>query len=381
MSGEDAKPLKSRLIWKLLLVHVVVIGCVMVIMWWSIDTLAAGYFVTLMERYHISPGPAHAMFVDAVHRYLLWSCLAAVSLAVVLSYLLMRRVLSPLTRMTHIAREIAAGDFNGRVPASSTDEVGQLAAAFNKMAQGLEQMETLRRNLMIDVAHELRTPLTNLRGYLEALQDEVLPPSPDTLAMLHNETLRLVDLVEDVLALARADAARDTLRREPVALAERFTAVQSAFAVRLKEKRIRFSLDIAADLPCVEADGRHIDRVFRSLMDNAVRYTPDHGDLVVRMAARSRHVRVALSNTNDDLTPDALPYLFERFYRGEKSRSRAHGGAGIGLSIVKELVAAHGGSVGAEIDDGRVTIWFELPLTGADSGRQPVPAKTAVPPA
>jgi signal transduction histidine kinase len=352
---------KSRIIWKLLLINMVVIAFVMVIVWFSINTLAAGYFMTLMERYHISPEPAHAMFVDAVHRYLLWACLAAAALAAVLSFLMMRRVLSPLTRMTDIARRIAGGDFEGRVPETSADEVGQLAGAFNRMAESLAKLEGLRRSLMIDVAHELRTPLTNMRGYLEALKDGVLPPTPETVVMLHDETLRLADLVEDVLRLARADAAKETLKRRKVNISELVNRTQNAFVARLSEKRIEVRQRFTENLPPVSADPDRIDRVLRSLMDNAVRYSPEGGVLTIAISSNPSGVRATFSNTGN-VRPEDLPFLFERFFRGERSRSRDHGGAGIGLSIVKELVEAHGGSVGADLDGDTVSIWFELPL-------------------
>jgi signal transduction histidine kinase len=352
---------KSRIIWKLLLINMVVIAFVMVIVWFSINTLAAGYFMTLMERYHISPEPAHAMFVDAVHRYLLWACLAAAALAALLSFLMMRRVLSPLIRMTDITRRIAEGDFEGRVPETSGDEVGQLAGAFNRMAESLAKLEGLRRSLMIDVAHELRTPLTNMRGYLEALKDGVLPPTPETVVMLHDETLRLADLVEDVLRLARADAARETLKRRKVDISELVNRTQNAFAARLSEKRIEVRQRFTENLPPVSADPDRIDRVLRSLMDNAVRYSPEGGVLTIATSSNPSGVRATFSNTGN-VRPEDLPFLFERFFRGERSRSRDHGGAGIGLSIVKELVEAHGGSVGADLDGDTVSIWFELPL-------------------
>jgi signal transduction histidine kinase len=144
---------------------------------------------------------------------LIWASLAAVILAAVLSFVMMRKVLGPLTRMTATTRQIAAGNFSVRVPAGTEDEVGQLARAFNRMAESLEKIENLRRNLMIDVAHELRTPLTNIRGYLEALDDGVLPPAKETFSLLLDETLRLIQLAEDVLDLARADAACRPARR------------------------------------------------------------------------------------------------------------------------------------------------------------------------
>ena len=356
--------MKSPLILKLLLINLVVIAFVMVIVWLSIDTLAAGYFVTLMERYHVSPEPAHDMFVDAVHRYLLWACLAAAVLAALLSFLMMRRVLAPLTRMSAISRRIAEGDFEGRVPETSSDEIGRLAGAFNRMAESLAKLEGLRRSLMIDVAHELRTPLTNMRGYLEALKDGVLPPSPETFTMLHDETLRLADLVEDVLRLARADAAREHLRRSPEDMAAMVKEAQAAFAARLSEKGIEVHWRIPDGLPPVHVDSDRIARVLRSMMDNAVRYSPEGKPVEIRIGRSDGRLQVAFVNTGQVRRED-LPFLFERFFRGERSRSRDHGGAGIGLSIVKELVEAHGGSVGADLEGDRIRVWFELPIAGS----------------
>ncbi|MGD8970815.1 MAG: ATP-binding protein [Desulfobacterales bacterium] len=354
--------MKRHLILKLLAVNLAVIGFVIVIVWLSIDTLAAGYFVTLMEKYHISPGPAHDMFIGAVHRYLLWACLAAVILAVVLSFVMMRRILAPLTRMTVVTREIAAGNFAERVSVGTQDEVGQLAQAFNRMASSLEKIENLRRTLMIDVAHELRTPLTNIRGYLEALTDGVLPPSAPTFTLLQDETMRLVQLVEDVLQLARADAALGSLNVEPIDLREAIDTAIETFLPAFNRKSVVVKRDIPNGPVTVPADRSRIARILRNLIDNAARYTPQNGTVDIRIELGAEQVRVDFSNDGNELTAGDLPYLFERFFRGEKSRSRQHGGAGIGLAIVKELVEAHGGMVGAELTDGRVRIWFALPL-------------------
>ena len=275
--------MKRFLILKLLAINLVVIGFVMILVWIAIDTLAAGYFVTLMEKYNISPEPAHAMFVDAVHRYLLWASLAAVILSIILSYLMMRRVLAPLTQMNDITREIAAGNFALRVPAVTEDEVGQLAQAFNRMSQSLEKIEKLRRSLMIDVAHELRTPLTNIRGYLEALNDGVLPPSSKTFSMLQNETLRIVQLVEDVLQLAKADAAHDNLSIESVDVGKMLREIGHAYAKTFRERSIHVHMDIPSEPVVVSADRNRLVRVFRNLADNAARYTPREGDVLVRI--------------------------------------------------------------------------------------------------
>jgi len=352
----------NRLIFKLLAVNLVVIGFVMALVWLSIDTLAAGYFVTLMEKYHISPEPAHDMFVSAIHRYLVWACLAAVILAVLLSFIMMRRILAPLGRMTRITREIAAGDFTARVPPGPKDEVGQLARAFNRMAAGLNKLESLRRTLMIDVAHELRTPLTNIRGYLEALNDDVVPPSPETFKLLQNETMRLAQLVEDVLQLARADAVHGHLSRAAVDMPTLINQALLPFFGRFKEKGIDVRVNAPLEGFSVPADRDRIMRVLRNFTDNAARYTPEHGVLEISLIHTDDEVRIAYTNSVTEVVPEDLPYLFERFYRGEKSRSREHGGAGIGLAIVKELVQAHGGQVGAELHGKHIEIWFSLPL-------------------
>jgi two-component system, OmpR family, sensor histidine kinase BaeS len=358
-SGDAA--LNRHLILKLLAINLAVIVFVMIVVWVSVDMLAAGYFATLMEKYNISPEPAHNMFVHAVHRYLIWASLAALILAVALSFVMMRKVLAPLTRMTSTTRDIAAGNFSVRVPVDSADEVGQLARAFNCMAESLEKIENLRRTLMIDVAHELRTPLTNVRGYLEALNDGVLQPSRETISLLLDETLRLVMLTEDVLQLARADAARGKLTLEEVDFVKEVTAALDAFSGALAAKSVDARVHAPLRPVTAPADRRRISRVLRNLSDNAARYTPAGGRLEVRIEQRSDRVRVGYTNNGGELTQADLPYIFERFYRGEKSRSRQHGGAGIGLAIVKELVAAHGGEVGAQLTAGGVEIWFELP--------------------
>lgn len=309
--------MKRHLILKLLAVNLVVIGFVMVVVWLSIDTLAAGYFVTIMEKYNISPKPAHAMFISAVHRYLIWASLAAVLLAVVLSFVMMRRVLAPLIRMTVITRHIAAGDFSARVPAVTEDEVGQLASAFNRMAESLEKIEDLRRTLMIDVAHELRTPLTNIRGYLEALNDEVLPPSTETFSMLHDETLRLVQLSEDVLQLAKADAARGDLRTESTDIRELIDGALKTFSRKFAQKSVKVNIHAPEGPVMATVDRDRIVRVLRNLTDNAARYTPENGELEIRIEVEAGQVQIGYTNSAAELTPTDLPYLFERFYRGE----------------------------------------------------------------
>jgi len=353
--------MKQHLIFKLLAINLVVIGFVMGVVWISIDTLAAGYFVTLMKQYHISPKPAHSMFVGSVHRYLIWTSLGAVAIAIVLSYALTRRALAPLLRMRDISKEIAEGNFSVTVPVKNEDEVGQLARSFNQMAKSLKEMENLRRSLVIDVAHELRTPLTNMRGYLEALCDEVLPPSEKTFKLLQNETLRLAGLVEDVLDLARADSATENLHLAATDIGKIITHAMETFSGRFAEKSISVSINIPEEGAIIMADAGKMTRVIRNLTDNAATYTPENGEVHIRVDAEKEKLSVYYTNDATEVQPNDLPYLFERFFRGEKSRSRRHGGAGIGLAIVKELINAHAGTVEAKLLNGKIQIGFTLP--------------------
>ena len=354
--------MKNRLLWKLLGINIIVIGFVIIIVWLAVDYLAAGYFMTLMEKYNISPTSSHQMFVSAVHRYLVWASLGALVLAVGFSFLLMRRTLHPLTQMTEITSKIASGDYSASVPVKSQDEVGQLALAFNRMAESLQQIEQLRKTMMIDVAHELRTPLTNIKGYLEALNDGVVSPSEETFQLLQEETFRLGQLVEDILRLAKADAAKASLRKVEIHLAHLITQMLESFRSQLEDKGLRVETHLADGEKSLWADPHLLSQVLQNLLQNAWQYTPSGGTLTVSTELKPQSIKVVLTNTGGEIAEEDLPFIFERFYRGEKSRSREHGGAGIGLAIVKELVEAHGGSVGAEMLNDSIQIWFELPI-------------------
>jgi signal transduction histidine kinase len=353
--------MKSRLLWKLLGINLVIIGIVILVLWFTIDYLAADYFMLLMKKYNISPTDTHQMFLHAVHRYLLWASIAALGLAVISGLLLMRRVLAPLAQMTEVTGKIASGDYTGRVRISSADEVGRLAMAFNRMADSLQRIEQLRKTMVIDVAHELRTPLTNMRGYLEALRDGVVTPSKETFKSLHEETLRLAKLVEDLLQLARAEAAGAIPRPENVNLRELLTQAVSLFEPKFVMKEIALTTDFSEARIEALADPEKLSQVLRNLLQNAWQYTPRGGKITISTESLPGKIKMIFSNTGEGIAPEDLPFIFERFYRGEKSRSREHGGAGIGLAIVKELIEAHGGQVGAESSPDATRVWFTLP--------------------
>lgn len=354
--------MKQGMLLKLLAINVPVVALVILVLWLVLDTLAADYFSVLMREYRINPIDAHRMFIHSVHRYLLWTSTGALILGALLSYLLTQMVLRPLYQMIKTTSLIARGDYSSRVRADSHDEIGELANAFNLMAASLERIEQLRRNMVSDVAHELRTPLTNIRGYLEALQDGVVVPTQETFHLLHEETLRLIYLVENLLQLARADASRLGLEIEDTNIEELTSRALKKFDPEFRQKNIRVTAELGEDLDPVPADRKKLSLVIENLLRNALQYTPENGSVLVRTEGIGKTVKFFVQNSGPGIEAKDLPFIFERFYRGEKSRSRDFGGTGIGLAIVKEILEAHGGKMGVESTPGKTLFWFSLPL-------------------
>ena len=353
--------MRDRLLWKLLAINIPVVAGIIVVLWLAIDYLAADYFAVLMNEYHISPDEAHGIFLDAIHRYLLWATLCALGLAGTLSFLLTRKVLRPLSQMMEVTKDLASGNYQTRVQVTSNDEIGRLGIAFNSMADSLKRIEQLRRTMVADAAHELRTPLTNIRGYLEALHDGVIPPSKETFGMLQSEILRLVKLSEDLLSLARADAAKLDLHPQKFSVHALVDEVLQLNQLRFQQKRITVKIQFDPAAGEVLADRDKVMQAVRNLADNAWQYTPSDGGVWVSTQRVPGAVRITFTNTGEGIPADELPHIFERFYRTDKSRSRERGGAGIGLSIVKELIEAHEGQVGAASAAGETRVWFTLP--------------------
>ncbi len=353
--------MKRHLLWKLLLNVVPAIMVAILVVWLAIDKLAATYFMRLMENYAIEPLDSHRMFIESVHRYLIWAALASLTLALLLSYLMTKRVLRPLLQMTRLSKDLAAGNFSSRVEVISTDEVGQLGRAFNQMADSLERLEALRKTMVSDLAHELRTPLTNLRGYFEALSDQVIAPAPATFQMLEQETLRLVQLVDDLQQLSKAESAKAFLQRRSFPLAELIEQLLPLFELRFQSRGVELKVELEPPNLELQADFDKLLQVLRNLLENALRYAAENGEVKISGSATPQFIELAVSNTGPGIEAQDLPFIFERFYRADRSRSREQGGAGIGLAIVKEIIAAHGGQVGAESARGLTRVWLRLP--------------------
>jgi len=274
---------------------------------------------------------------------------AALATAVSAGLLVSRRIVSPIRELARASHRIADGQYAERVTAIVQDELGELGASFNAMAAALEATEQRRTELIGDVAHELRTPLATLRGYLEGLMDGVVEPSDQTWARLHDETGRLQRLVDDLQELSRAEARQLPLHPSTLRTTELVRGALERLGSAYADKGVTLETEVQPGLPDVMADSDRAIQVLTNLLGNALRYTPAAGRVRVHVGPASRdEVAVSVSDTGVGIPPEHLPRVFERFYRVDKSRSRALGGSGIGLTIARALVEAMGGRIWAE---------------------------------
>jgi len=290
---------------------------------------------------------------EAVGRFLLWGGLLAVAVAALFTWLLSRRILAPVKVLTHSTRRLGKGDLSERVQVKDKGELGELAEAFNSMADSLERAEQLKRSMVADIAHELRTPLSNLRSYLEAVRDGVKKPDEETIRTLDEESALLARLVDDLQELSLADAGELKLvcRRENVVELVRRTV--TGLQPTVAAKGLSLAVNLPDGLPTVMVDAHRISEVLRNLLENAVAHTPSGGSISVEAGEEDGWVKVVITDTGEGIPHDDLPSIFERFYRVDRSRARATGGRGLGLTITKRLVEAHGGKIDASSELGK----------------------------
>lgn len=333
----------------------------------AVGVVALGVFVfgaALFERLMLEHGASveisRAMFEESVTRTFVAAVVIALAASALLATIMARRLAEPLREMGAAARRIADGDFAARVTRVGPEEIASLADSFNQMAERLADQERLRREFIANAAHELRTPLTNLQGYLEALRDGVVPPDRATFESLHEEADRLVRLSRSLDALAEGDLAAGPPELADVDLRAWIDAAVELVVPTLERRHVTVRVEAPVELRA-RANADHLAQVLANLLQNAARYTPEGGRVTVGAQARPGDVLVSVTNTGEGIPPADLPHVFERFYRVEKSRDRAGGGAGIGLAIVKRLVEVGGGHVGAESGGGITRFWFSVP--------------------
>ena len=333
---------------------------VAVILALGVFAFSAAAFERLMVEHGSTVTAAREMFDETVTRFFLGALIVATAASIALSIVLARRISRPLRDIGAAARRIALGDYSVRVDRGGPEEITSLADSFNQMAAEIGEQERIRQEFIANAAHELRTPLTNLQGYLEALRDEVIAPERATFVSLHEEVDRLVRLAQSLDNLAIGDLATSPPALVDLDLTAAIRSAVEFVRPSFERRSIAVALDVPTDLRA-RAQPDHLAQVLANLLQNAVRYTPVDGAVTVAAARRPADIVVSVTNTGQSIPTAELPRLFERFYRVEKSRDAALGGAGIGLAIVKRLVELGGGQVGAESAAGRTRFWFSLP--------------------
>lgn len=326
-----------------------------------VNNRLVGYLI-LEQPTRRTLAPTEQGFLDQLRQTLVLAGIAAIGLSIVLGLLISRTLTAPLAKLAQAARQFAARDWNTRVHVQGADEIAEVAREFNAMAEEIQRAETLRRNLMADIAHELRTPLTVLQGNLSAMLDGVYPLERAEIATLYDETRLLGRLVNDLRELALAEAGQLRLELQPTDISATIESMLASFAAVAEIQNIRLNVE-AKNLPRVQADADRLAQILRNLMANALQHTPQGGEVnLSATVTQDEKVRVSITDTGEGIAPNDLPYVFDRFYRGDKSRARASGGTGLGLAIAKAWVEAMGGKIGVVSEPGRgAQFWFTLP--------------------
>lgn len=317
-------------------------------------------------------GPLEHTFLASVHTSLIWVGMSILAAGLLASYILARSITVPLRNLSRAAEQIAQGNYEQNVPIETQDEVGYLAGIFNRMSETLRVNTKLRQQLLANIAHELKTPLAVIQGHLEGMVDGVIEPSKEQLGSLHEEAIHLNRLIKDLRDLSLAEVRQLALEKYPTDINPIVTRAVILLKPLADVKHIRITSILADCLPEVVVDSDRMSQVFYNLLVNAIRYSPEQGEIQVTTRlvtkGKDRWLQVAVADNGSGIAPEDMPYLFDHFYRGDKSRDRKSGGSGLGLAIVKQLVENHGGkvTVKSELGEGsvfQVLIPIETDLT------------------
>ncbi|NTW01225.1 MAG: HAMP domain-containing protein, partial [Oscillochloris sp.] len=314
------------------------------------------------------PGAALPMaaqrFLSQINLAIVQAGLVAGLIGIIFGLLIARGLSAPLGYLATAARRIAMGHLDQRVSVSGPVEVAEVGAAFNEMAAALESAEGQRRRIVADIAHELRTPLSVIQGNLQAILDDVYPLSKAEVATIYDSTISLHRLVDDLRELSLAESGQLQLQMGPLEVRPLLMRIAALFAEPAATRGMTLRVDTPTELPLVLADPERIGQVVTNFIANAVRCSIDGGQIVLAASAdpqRPGYVLIAVSDTGQGIAPEDLPHVFERFWRADRSRSRAQGGSGLGLAIAREIVQLHGGQIGVESELGRGSrFWFSL---------------------
>lgn len=338
------------------------------------DGEVIGYLL-LFFRVDAPLGEPEQRFLDGVEQALLASTASAVILILVIGALLNRGLNVPLQRLAAAARAVAAGDLDQRVEAGGSTEVAQVSQAFNEMTAALNEAETLRQNMVADVAHELRNPLSVLQGNLWAILNDAYPLEKAEISRLYDETRLLSRLVEDLRELALADAGQLQLNLHAIDVARVIRHTVGNLSLAAEAQEVNLTVQLPDDLALAQADPDRVAQVLRNLLVNAVRHTPPGGSVTVSASSKVKTLEIAIADTGEGIAQEDLPHVFERFWRADPARTRSGidgeerlvGGTGLGLAVAQSLVKAQGGGIWVESTPGAGTVFrFTLRLVQHD---------------
>jgi histidine kinase len=356
------KKIQRRLGYKFFISYLLVILIGIIVLVTATEYIVPGAFDRHMAAMTELMGPSASKmetdlynnFQNAVNEALLLSASAALLSAVIVSFFVSNQVVAPIQKIMVASQHIADGHYHERVqiPGSmrsdEMDELAQLALSFNQMTLKLEHAEDLRKQLVGDIAHELRTLLTTIKGSMEGLIDGVLPAEDATYQQVYREADRLQRLVNDLQDLNQVEAGAVQLNLEPISVKKLAETTQSRLLLQFEEKGVQLDIDIPDNLPPVLVDEDRFGQVLLNLVGNGLQFTPSGGVVKITAQERQGSIRISVCDSGIGIASEHLSYIFTRFYRVDKSRARVGGGSGIGLTIAKHLIEAHGGNIQAE---------------------------------
>jgi two-component system sensor histidine kinase BaeS len=309
--------------------------------------------------------PLEDEFIRRINNSIFLSAIGTILIAFIFGAILSRTIARPLRELTKATHEIANGKFGQQVPVRSRDEIGELALSFNKMNGDLARSFNLRKQMTADIAHELRTPLSLIIGHAEAVHDGVLSPSIENFEIVREEAERLEQLVNDLRILSLADAGELFVEFQPVEINKLLSDIKAHYMIGFNQKRISMDLELSAVFLQANLDPIRFSQVLMNILDNALRYTPGEGNVVIITKQSGDQIEISIQDSGEGVTPEDAAHLFDRFYRADESRTRDRdtGGSGLGLAIAKSFVEMHKGKIWAESEKGKgLKVIIQLPI-------------------
>jgi signal transduction histidine kinase len=333
----------------------------------TVNGAVAGWLLSGFRPRGPGAGSPEANLIARIYEAITFSAIGATAIALLLGVLLARTLTQPIRQLTEATRVVAKGALGQQVEVRSQDELGALAASFNRMSADLAQASTLRRQMTADIAHDLRTPLSVILGYTEALRDGKLPAEQDIFETLYTEAQHLQHLVDDLRTLSLADAGELALTRQHIAPRALLERAAAAYRAQAEDRQVTLAVHSTPAVPDVDVDPERVAQVLGNLLGNALRYTPPGGTITLDATARDGAVQIRVEDTGTGIAPGDLPHVFERFYRVDPSRHQSDGSSGLGLAIAKSIVEAHGGNIAvASVLGQGTTFTLHLPIAQAE---------------